>query len=116
MANLYLPHGSYQSPTEHVRGNGERFTLFDRLQDGLDGGHADAHVRQVGLHGGCPAAAVPDAGDDRRGILYPMVAVCLRGSAIVWVIDSQERAQDCGPAPGQGLSVTVRLPAAVEPS
>jgi hypothetical protein len=33
-----------------------------------------------------------------------MVAVCLRGSAIVWVIDSQERAQDGAPAPGQGLS------------
>ena len=60
-------------------------------------------VGQVGFHGGCPAAAVPDAGDNRCGVLCPVVADGLRGSGIVGVIDSQERAQDRAPAPGQGL-------------
>jgi len=49
------------------------------------------------------AAAVPDAADDRCGVLGPVVAVFLRGTGIIRIIDPQERAQDRAPALGQGV-------------
>jgi hypothetical protein len=43
--------------------------------------------RRVGFYGGCLATAVPDAADDRGGALGPAVAVFLRVTAIIRIID-----------------------------
>jgi len=56
------------------------------------------------------AAAVPDAADDRCGVLGPVVAVFLRGIGVIRIIDPQERAQDRAPALGRGRAVAAPMP------